>query len=366
MKENGCYPEKSRHNFQESLELYFQLCSINQTSKSASVTAATLANGGVCPTTGRRVFEAPMVKHVLSLMLSCGMYDYSGQFAFCVGLPAKSGVSGSLVIVIPNLCGICVYSPKLDHTGNSCRGVDFAKKLVDKYNFHNFDHLLHRSDEYANDEQYLDSESDDFEFNINSGDGENNYQRNSMDTDVFPTSLLQPKTGQIQGNTIDHDFIPEALGGIGNPNPTKSPRISTEKRPSLKKERTTKTKKKIDPRRSTHQSMARAKLVNLLFAAQAGDIATLMRFYLGDYNMNSSDYDNRTALHIAASEGRYDCVEYLVKYVGCDPFLQDRWGKTAMEEADYFGHKEIVSLLRKYMTIYEKDRPDDEEKDRQP
>lgn len=72
-------------------------------------------------------------------MLSCGMYDYSGQFAFKVGLPAKSGVSGTVLLVIPNLCGICCYAPPLDHIGNSTKGIKFCKKLVNKFVFHNFD-----------------------------------------------------------------------------------------------------------------------------------------------------------------------------------------------------------------------------------
>lgn len=73
-------------------------------------------------------------------MMTCGMYDYSGEFAFAAGIPAKSGVSGSLIIVIPNLCGICCYSPPLDPIGNSVKGVAFAQRLVEKFPFHNFDY----------------------------------------------------------------------------------------------------------------------------------------------------------------------------------------------------------------------------------
>ena len=77
MKENDCFPEKT--DLVESLEFYFQLCSLETKPDAHAVMAATLANGGICPITGEKVFKEDSVKHALSLMLSCGMYDYSGQ-----------------------------------------------------------------------------------------------------------------------------------------------------------------------------------------------------------------------------------------------------------------------------------------------
>lgn len=71
-------------------------------------------------------------------MNSCGMYDYSGQFAFHVGLPAKSGVSGIMIVVVPNLLGLALWSPPLDKLGNSCRGVSFCKVNITFKNFKNF------------------------------------------------------------------------------------------------------------------------------------------------------------------------------------------------------------------------------------
>ena len=103
--------------------------------ESESIIASTLANGGTCPITSEKVMKPDSVKNVLSLMLSCGLYNYSGDFAFKVGLPAKSGVSGALVLVVPNVMGICFWSPPLDSMGNTVRGVQFCEEFVKLYNF---------------------------------------------------------------------------------------------------------------------------------------------------------------------------------------------------------------------------------------
>ena len=137
LKEHGVFPKNT--NLHETLDLYFQLCSVEATADSASVIAATLANGGVCPLTSDQCITADAVRNTLSLMFSCGMYDYSGEWSFEVGLPAKSGVAGSIFIVVPEVMGICVWSPPLDELGNSYKGILFAKKLIEKFSFHQFD-----------------------------------------------------------------------------------------------------------------------------------------------------------------------------------------------------------------------------------
>ncbi|XP_022102743.1 glutaminase liver isoform, mitochondrial-like [Acanthaster planci] len=141
LQEYGCFPEGV--NPMETLDLYFQVCSLEVTCESGSVIAATLANGGICPMTGETVFDPAAVRDTLTVMSSCGMYDYSGQFAFKVGMPAKSGVAGGIMVVVPNVMGFMLFSPLLDRFGNSVRGADFCEKLVSMYNFHNYDNLLH-------------------------------------------------------------------------------------------------------------------------------------------------------------------------------------------------------------------------------
>lgn len=143
MREVGAFPEGV--DLEETLDFYFQCCSIEVTADSMATIAASFANAGVCPKTGTKVFSPDTVKNCLSLMYSCGMYDFSGEFAFSVGVPAKSGVSGALMIVIPNVMGIAVWSPRLDEMGNSVRGVDFCKELVNTFNFHNYDSLVGQS-----------------------------------------------------------------------------------------------------------------------------------------------------------------------------------------------------------------------------
>jgi glutaminase len=101
--------------------------------------AASLANEGVAPFTGDRVLSPDTVRNTLSMMSTSGMYDYSGEFFRKVGQPAKSGVSGAVMLVVPGVMGVCVWSPRLDERGNSIRGIKFCEQLGEKYNVHVFD-----------------------------------------------------------------------------------------------------------------------------------------------------------------------------------------------------------------------------------
>jgi glutaminase len=123
----------------ETLELYFQQCSVLVNSRDLAAMGATLANSGVNPLTGVRALQPQYVKDLLSIMLSCGMYDFAGEWEYRVGLPAKSGVSGGIVAVVPGVAGIGVYSPPLDARGNSVRGVHVCRELSERFGLHVFE-----------------------------------------------------------------------------------------------------------------------------------------------------------------------------------------------------------------------------------
>ena len=246
MNEVHAFPEST--DLEKTLELYFQLCSILSNTRTLSVLVATLANGGICPLTDEKVFEPQAVKNCLSLMYSCGMYDYSGKFAFEIGLPAKSGVSGCLFLVVPRKMGICIWSPRLDKYGNSVRGVEFCKALVDHKNYHIFDRIV---------------------------------------------------TGKRD----------ESESNIENPE----------------------------------------ELFSQLFisAASRGELEKVKRYSKKNIDLNTSDYDKRTALHLSSAEDHIDTVKYLLDN-GADPLPKDRWGNTPYSEAVKNNNGDIIQLFREY------------------
>lgn len=106
------------------------------TSTDLAKMGAKLARGGVNPQTGRRVTDAAVVRRTLSVMVTCGMYDAAGDWVSAVGVPAKSGVGGGLVAVLPGQLGTGTYSPLLDPTGNSVRGVRLCRSLSEQLGLH--------------------------------------------------------------------------------------------------------------------------------------------------------------------------------------------------------------------------------------
>uniref|UniRef100_A0A1I8JE34 glutaminase n=1 Tax=Macrostomum lignano TaxID=282301 RepID=A0A1I8JE34_9PLAT len=275
LRENKCFPADS--SLAETLDFYFQpgkisslflkiatclqrfsingkrisitvnmlqMCSIETNCESGSLMAATLANSGVCPVTNQCVMSPQSVRSTLSLMSSTGMYDFSGQFAFQVGLPAKSAISGCLQLVVPGVCGFCMYSPALDKLSNLAKA-----ELVNRFNFHNFE-------------------------------------------------------GRLKPSSTD----------------------------------------KLDPCVKPYEASAHEALT-IFYAAFHNDVAALRRAYLRGYSMQLKDYDQRTALHIAASEGHLATVKFLTDVCGLSPREPDRWGFTPLLEAQRFSWPAVEAHL---------------------
>jgi len=110
-----------KDNPQRATDIYTRQCSVSVNAKDLAVMAATLANGGKNPVTGKQVMKTDDVPEVLAVMATAGLYDDSGKWLYRTGLPAKSGVGGGLLAVSPNNFGIAVISPPLDGAGNSVR-----------------------------------------------------------------------------------------------------------------------------------------------------------------------------------------------------------------------------------------------------
>ncbi len=124
-----------------ALDVYFKQCAILVSARDLAIMAATLSNMGRNPITDEGALDLRCVKDVLSIMFTCGMYDYSGQWAYRVGVPAKSGVGGGVMAVVNRQLGIATYSPRLDKYGNSCRGVEVCADMASRLGLHVFDCL---------------------------------------------------------------------------------------------------------------------------------------------------------------------------------------------------------------------------------
>jgi glutaminase len=122
-----------------ALDVYFRQCAILVTCRDLAAMGATLANMGRHPGSDEPVFDIAAVRSMLAIMFTCGMYDYSGEWAYRVGVPAKSGVAGGLMAVVNRQLGIATYSPRLDARGNSRRGIEVCVELASRFGLHTFD-----------------------------------------------------------------------------------------------------------------------------------------------------------------------------------------------------------------------------------
>lgn len=368
MREKGAFPDDV--DLDDVLDFYFQSCSIELNAESMAVVAATLANGGICPVSGERVFKTDTVRHCLALMSSCGMYDYSGEFAFTIGLPAKSGVSGALLIVIPNVMGMCTWSPRLDEHGNSVRGIDFCRHLVESFNFHNYDNLTGvsgKKDPRLSHIQERAAAVIEIIWAASKGDLgaiEHHCSRGAAlgcaDYDGRTALHLACAEGQADvvrffigrqqhddaglslnprdrwgGTPLDdaylhgHTTIIEMLEHAGGIRGNDAAANSTDNLRVL----------------SAHQADSAA-TNEMIWAASLGDLHAVRRLVARGTPLNVGDYDHRTPLHLAAAEGHLDVVRYFIAHkVQLNPC--DRWGNTPLDDAIRHGSTAAVQLLEK-------------------
>lgn len=281
-----------------------------------SVVAATLANGGVCPLTGERVFQAEYVKNCLALMLSCGMYDYSGEWGFVVGLPAKSGVSGAIMLVIPNVGGLALLSPRLDELGNSARGIEFSKRLAIRFGLHflNFTNEKEKADARASSTAAANAQAA--------------AASAASSSSAAAASSASKKLGGSSGKLASAGFESESRRAAD----LSALQSNAETVPLIRK-----------PVRYKYQDLS----IAFIFACAQGDLGLVRSLMASAVDMNASDYDGRTALHLASSNGHLDIVQLLVRK-GCELNPVDRLGGTPLADAIREGHLHVVNFLRQH------------------
>ena len=121
------------------MRVYTKQCSVGVTARDLGFMGATLANGGVNPKTGKRLLDAEHVPELLAVMLTAGFYDESGEWSYTAGLPAKTGVGGGIVAIVPGEMAIAAFSPRLNEAGNSIRATKAINYIADKFKLSIFD-----------------------------------------------------------------------------------------------------------------------------------------------------------------------------------------------------------------------------------
>lgn len=128
---------------EKSLHFYVKMCSLSVTAESLAGLGLILANDGIHPETGKRLLSSPTVRIVKTIMLTCGMYDGSGEFAIRVGIPSKSGVGGGILSLVDKEMGIGIFGPALDPKGNSVAGECVLEYMSHQLHLHMFDPERH-------------------------------------------------------------------------------------------------------------------------------------------------------------------------------------------------------------------------------
>ena len=349
----------------EALKLYFSICSLEMTATDVAMAAATLANSGVCPISQNRVLSQKTVRNCLPVLQTSGMYNASGTFFQEVGLPAKSGVGGGVLLVVPQLMGVCIFSPRLDQQGNSVRGLEMAKRLTSKYLVHTFDGTMTdtgRLDPKLPIARWLANSCGEAIWaasngNIRTLESLVSQQRDLQtgDYDIRTPLHLASAEGQFEvvKFLLDHGVkpIPDRWGGY----PISDARNNNHKKivdlfEKLDIEYTEPFHLVENPKGKTDKIAKfddELMVIELLFAATENNVENIRHLVAKGVPVNAGDYDLRTALHLASAEGSLEAVEYLVTH-GHPLNVRDRWGATPLDEAKREKRKSVVDFLNKY------------------
>ena len=312
MRENHAYPgEPTPSQLQDHINLYFQCCSVTVNAQIAAVMAATLANQGVCPLNGSTVVQPYIVKDVLAMMYSCGMYDYSGQFGFENGLPAKSGVSGCVLLVIPNVGGLCIWSPRLDRMGNSVRALaccaELTRQTEGRYHLFGRGQRKHKRSQRCKNI----TGKPHHECSVKALDGQSGVGSESGESDGSERSY---------GNEGNEEKEDHCTNDPTDPTPGNDESTSKDSVDSVDS----------DEEDAPSDPPAALTTYHIIAAASEGNVAYLER--VTDHTLlNGADYDGRTALHLACAEGHPEVVRLLVSR-GVPTDTKDRWGNTPLHE----------------------------------
>ena len=345
-----------------ALKVYFSICSLEMTAKDIAMGAATLANGGVCPITQDRVLSQSTVRNVLPVVQMAGMYNSSGKFFQEIGLPSKSGVGGGILLIVPQLMGICIFSPRLDSVGNSVRGLEVARKITQKYLVHLFDGTMtdtKRIDPKVPISKWRASSCGEAIWAASNGDVRTlerltSQQRDLQagDYDIRTPLHLASAEGQTEvvryllNNGVQP--IPDRWGGY----PISDARDNghneiVELFNKLDVNYSEPVHLVEDPDGETDEMATfdnEMMVIELLFAAFENDVPGIRQLVAKSIPVHAGDYDLRTALHLAAAEGSLQAVKYLVEH-GHPLNVRDRWGATPLDEAKREKRDSVIKYL---------------------
>jgi len=370
MKNRKSFPPdfelRGNKDLDDTLELYFRTCSLVSTTRLTSVFAATLAHGGVNPLTGKRVVSALSVRRALSIMFSCGMYDYSGQWSYDIGVPAKSGVGGCVFFVIPNLCGIAVYSPRLDDCHNSVKALALAHKLEKYFQFHTFEVFSGVGGEKVNPKEYRNESRYHFEtqvmYSAQEGDAQELFAVYQADPEIWISDydLRTPLHVAVAENhpgvvkfLVEHCpadrkyelSAPDRWGAVPFDEAEEgSDCACILEKAGLKRTRPPPVKTFDDLTDAMGEdedtNLMSADAPRLLWAAHSGLIDEMAKMAANNVGMDIMDYDKRTPLHLAACENQMAVVKYVAAQ------LDDNALNAALKRFDRFGNTPEMDAKR--------------------